>query len=169
MPSVYRDAYSRVRNGVLRPGADPTYADGDDTTWMHVDWPGLTRRVEVDGRGVNVIDSGDVSPPAPPLLFLHGLGGVWQNWLLNLPAFMDSHRVVALDLPGFGQSEMPAGEMSIPGLARAVDIVCRELGVDEPVVVGNSRGGFVGAEMAVSFPTRVAKLVLVAAAGLSTE
>jgi pimeloyl-ACP methyl ester carboxylesterase len=164
--SVYRDAYSRVRNGVLRPGPDPTYADGDDATWMDVDWPALTRRVDVDGRAVNVIDGGG---DGPPLLFLHGLGGLWQNWLLNLTAFMGSHRVVALDLPGFGESEMPAGEMTIPGLAHAVDAVCRKLGLEEPVVVGNSMGGFVGAEMAVSFPTRVAKLVLVSAAGLSTE
>ncbi len=163
---MYRDAYSRVRNGVLRPGPDPTYADGDDATWMDVDWAALTRRVDVDGRGVNVIDGGG---HGPPLLFLHGLGGLWQNWLLNLPAFMDSHRVVAIDLPGFGGSEMPAGDISIPGFARAVDAVCRELGLEEPVVVGNSMGGFVGAELAVSFPTRVAKLALVAAAGLSTE
>jgi pimeloyl-ACP methyl ester carboxylesterase len=47
--------------------------------------------------------------------------------------------------------------------------VCDQLGIEELVVVGNSMGGFVGAELAVSFPTRVSKLVLVAAAGLSTE
>ena len=166
MASVYRDTYSRVRNGVLRPGPDPTYADGDDAQWMDVDWPALSRRIRVDGRDVVVVDSGG---NGPPLLFLHGLGGMWQNWLLNLPAFMGTHRVVAIDLPGFGQSEMPAGKISIPGFAHTVDVVCRELGIEEPVVVGHSMGGFVGAEMAVSFPTRVAKLVLVAAAGLSTE
>ena len=164
---MYRDTYSRVRNGVLRPGPDPTYADGDDRQWMEVDWPALTRRVEVDGRGVGVIDSGG---DGPPLLFLHGLGGLWQNWLLNFPVFMGAHRCVAIDLPGFGGSDMPAAEdMSIPGMAHTVDAVCREIGLEEPVVIGNSMGGFVGAEMAVSLPTRVAKLVLVAAAGLSTE
>jgi pimeloyl-ACP methyl ester carboxylesterase len=166
---VYRDTFERARNGVLRPGPDPTYADGDDSQWMDVDWPALTRRVPIDGRDVSVVDSGDTSPPAPPLLFLHGLGGIWQNWLLNLPAFMRTHRVVAVDLPGFGQSEMPAGRISLPGVAHTVDALCGELGLEEPVVVGNSMGGFVGAELAVSFPTRVSKLVLVAAAGLSTE
>ena len=166
MPSVYRDTFERARNGILRPGPDPTYADGDDAQWMEVDWPSLTRRIQVDGGDVAVVDSGG---DGPPLLFLHGLGGIWQNWLLNLPVFMDTHRVVAIDLPGFGQSEMPAGKLSIPGLARTVDLVCRELGLEDPVVVGNSMGGFVGAELAVTFPTRVSKLVLVAAAGLSTE
>jgi pimeloyl-ACP methyl ester carboxylesterase len=166
VPSVYQDAYSRARSGVFRPGADSTYADGDDATWMDIDWPSLTRRVEVDGRAVSVVDTGG---DGPPLLWIHGLGGIWQNWLLNIPAFMDTHRCVAVDLPGFGQSELPAGEISIRGLAGTVDRVCDALEIENPVVIGNSMGGFVGAELALSYPTRVAKLVLVSAAGLSTE
>jgi pimeloyl-ACP methyl ester carboxylesterase len=166
VPSVYQDALTRARNGVFRPGPDATYADGDDSSWMAVDWPAMTRRVEIDGRDVSVIDTGG---DGPPLLFIHGLGGIWQNWLLNIPAFMGTHRCVALDLPGFGQSDMPEGEISIHGFARTVDKLCDRLDIDNPVVIGNSMGGFTGAELAVSFPTRVAKLVLVTAAGLSTE
>jgi pimeloyl-ACP methyl ester carboxylesterase len=166
VPSVYQDALTRARNGVFRPGPDATYADGDDATGIDVDWPALTRRVEVDGKSVSVVDTGG---DGSPLLWIHGLGGVWQNWLLNIPYFMDSHRCVAIDLPGFGQSEKPDGEISIGGLAGAVDRVCDELEVESPVVIGNSMGGFVGAELALSYPTRVAKLVLVSAAGLSTE
>jgi len=155
-----------ARNGLIRPGADPTYADGDDSAWLGVDWPSMISTLEVEGRRVNVVDGGG---DGPPLLFVHGLGGCWQNWLLNLPAFMGSHRVVTLDLPGFGESEMPSGPISIHGYARTLDGVCDQLGVENPVVVGNSMGGFVAAEMALSFSTRVAKLVLVSAAGLSTE
>jgi pimeloyl-ACP methyl ester carboxylesterase len=165
VPSVYQDAYERAKSGVFRPGPDSTYADGDDSSWMEVDWPAVTRRLEVDGRGVGVIDTGG---DGPPLLFIHGLGGIWQNWLLNIPAFMGTHRCVAVDLPGFGLSDKP-DECSIPGFARTVDAVCGQLGVEEPAVVGNSMGGFVGAELAVRYPARVSKLVLVAAAGLSTE
>ncbi len=166
MPSVYQDALARARSGVFRPGPDATYADGDDSSWMHIDWPAMTRRIEVDGRQVSVVDTGG---DEPPLLWIHGLGGIWQNWLLNIPAFMGSHRCVAVDLPGFGQSELPVGEISIQGFACAVDKVCDALDVECPVVIGNSMGGFTGAELALSFPTRVSKLVLVAAAGLSTE
>ena len=82
---------------------------------------------------------------------------------------MGTHRCVAVDLPGFGLSELPNGEISIPRFARTVDEVCDRLGIHDPVVIGNSMGGFVGTELAVSFPTRVSKLVLVSAAGLSTE
>jgi pimeloyl-ACP methyl ester carboxylesterase len=166
VPSVYEDVLTRAKNGLARPGADSTYADGDDQSWMDVDWPALSRDIEVDGRLVHVVDTGG---DKPPLLFLHGLGGVWQNWLLNIAHFKDTHRCVTFDLPGFGQSEMPEGELSIHAFAKTADAVCRELGVENPVVIGNSMGGFVGAELALSFPTRVAKLVLVSAAGLSTE
>jgi pimeloyl-ACP methyl ester carboxylesterase len=154
-------------NGLFRPGADDSYADGDDSSWLAVDWPALTRTVSVPGAEVEVVDTG---ADKPPLLFIHGLAGLWQDWLLNIPAFMDSHRVIVPDLPGFGRSPLPAGEeISIAGFARTVDALCGALGIDYPVVVGNSMGGFVGAELALSFPTRVQKLVLVSAAGLSIE
>jgi pimeloyl-ACP methyl ester carboxylesterase len=166
VPSVYQDALARARSGVFRPGPDPTYADGDDSTWMGVDWPSMTRRVDVDGQALSVVDTGG---DGPPILWVHGLGGVWQNWLLNIPAFMGTHRCVAIDLPGFGQSGMPPGEISISGCARTLDRLCDVLAIESPVVVGNSMGGFAGAELTVAFPTRVSKLVLVAAAGLSTE
>src|SRR5215210_1407626 len=152
-----------ARNGLIRPGADPTYADGDDSAWTGIDWTSLARRIDVYGRAVNVMDTGGEKPP---LLFVHGLGGRWQNWLLNIPPFMESHRVVAPDLPGFGDSEMPAEEISIRAYAKVLDGLCEQLGIECPVLVGNSMGGFVGAEMALQFPTRVERLVLVAAAGL---
>jgi pimeloyl-ACP methyl ester carboxylesterase len=82
---------------------------------------------------------------------------------------MGSHRVVAPDLPGFGGSEMPVGRISIQGFARVIDELCRVLELEAPVVVGNSMGGFIGAELALAFPTRVRRLVLVSAAGLSVE
>ncbi|MBE2314837.1 alpha/beta hydrolase [Solirubrobacter sp. CPCC 204708] len=153
-------------NALFRQKPDPEYADGDDSTWMSVDWPSLTHDVTVLGKRVRVVDTGG---DGPPLLFLHGLGGLWQNWLLNIPAFMDRFRVIAPDLPGFGGSEMPAGRISIQGFARVIDQLCDQLGIDCPVVVGNSMGGFIGAELALAFPTRVQKLVLVSAAGISVE
>jgi|tagenome__1003787_1003787.scaffolds.fasta_scaffold20664167_1 pimeloyl-ACP methyl ester carboxylesterase len=166
VPGFTEQVRAAAGHALVRPGADDTYADGDDSTWMEVDWPAFTRTVEVLGRRVNVIDTGGGDQP---ILFIHGLGGLWQNWLLNIPALMRTHRVIAPDLPGFGRSEMPAGRISIQGFARVMDALCGELGVESPIVVGNSMGGFIGAELAIAFPTRVAKLVLISAAGLSVE
>jgi len=165
-----------VRNGVLRPGADEGYADGDDSAWLDVDWPSLQRPLVLRGRRVNVLDTGEPTRPASsagtggaPLLFLHGWSSNWQVFLLNIAAMMKTHRCLALDLPGFGMSEMPAEPISIRGYATVVDAMCDELGVECVSVVGNSMGGFIGAELALSFGTRVDRLVLVSAAGLSTE
>jgi pimeloyl-ACP methyl ester carboxylesterase len=166
---VHRQAAAIARNALLRAGADDGYADGDDTAWRRVDWPALTRKEEIEGRVVNVVDTGSEGTTGPPLLFIHGLSGLWQNWLCNIPHFMGAHRCVAPDLPGFGESEMPRERISIRGYGRVIDRLCDRLGLDCPVVIGNSMGGFVAAELALSFPTRVAKLVLVSAAGLSIE
>ena len=167
MPTRRQQLRGAIENGLLRPGADATYADGDDASWMSVDWPAFTRRVLVEGREVNTIDTG--GDDRPVLVFVHGLSGTWQNWLLNIPAFMDSHRVIAPDLPGFGESPMPREKISIKLYARILDGLLRSLGVEGAVVVGNSMGGFAAAELAISFPTRVERLVLVSAAGLSIE
>jgi len=166
VPTRRQELLWGIENALRRPGADDSYADGDDSTWMRVDWPSLTRRMRVLGRLVNVVDTGG---SAPALVFVHGLGGRWQNWLLNIPAFMDTHRVIAMDLPGFGASEMPAEDISISGYAKVVDALLDQRGIDSAVFVGNSMGGFVSAEVALSFDTRVERLVLVSAAGLSIE
>jgi pimeloyl-ACP methyl ester carboxylesterase len=168
MAPVHRQLAAAARNGLIRPGPDRDYADGDDSTWMDVDWPSMAREIVIDGRRVHVIDTGG-GPERPVLVWIHGLSGLWQNWLLNIPAFMDRYRCVAFDLPGFGESELPRGEISISGYARTVEAICRALDVEHPTVIGNSMGGFIGAELAINQPTQVDKLVLVSAAGLSTE
>ena len=134
---------------------------------MSIDWPAMTKQLVVEGREVNVVDTGGAGKPV--LVFVHGLSGTWQNWLLNIPPFMDSHRVIAPDLPGFGESPMPREKISIQGYARILDGLLGQLGVESAAVVGNSMGGFVAAELALSFSTMVEKLVLVSAAGLSIE
>jgi pimeloyl-ACP methyl ester carboxylesterase len=64
---------------------------------------------------------------------------------------------------------MPAEEISIKGYAGTIDALMTELGIDAAQIVGNSMGGFIGAELAIRHPARVERLVLVAAAGLSIE
>ncbi|MGO9489625.1 MAG: alpha/beta fold hydrolase [Solirubrobacteraceae bacterium] len=132
--------------------------------WHEIDWRRYQRWVTVDGRPVNTIELGS----GPPIVFVHGLSGSWVNWLEQLAAFSGRHRVVAMDLPGFGHSPMPAGEISIQGYARTLDTLLGELGIDAAAVVGNSMGGFISAELAIAFPQRVERLVLVSAAGIST-
>lgn len=136
--------------------------------WLDFDWREHQRWVRVRGRSANVVELG-ADGEAEPIVFVHGLSGCWQNWLENIPHFARTRRVVAVDLPGFGFSEMPAEKISIPGYGRFLDALLDELEIDAACVVGNSMGGFIGAELAINAPQRVERLVLVSAAGLTSE
>jgi pimeloyl-ACP methyl ester carboxylesterase len=139
--------------------------------WRSIDWQPHLRSVQIDGRSVNFVDyGGPGSDELEPVVFVHGLGGCWQNFLENIPrAAAEGRRVIALDLPGFGFSEMPEEEISISGYGRLVNSLCDELDLGEVVMVGNSMGGFISAETAIQFPARVARVVLVSAAGVTTS
>src|SRR5881275_2913159 len=139
--------------------------------WRSVDWRPHLHQVEIDGCSVNYVDYGGPGvPELEPVVFVHGLGGCWQNFLENIPrAAAEGRRVIALDLPGFGFSEMPREEISISGYGRVVNELCDLLDLGEVVMVGNSMGGFISAETAIQFPARVARIVLVSAAGVTTS
>lgn len=135
-------------------------------SWWSIDWRAHQRWARVSDRWANVVEIGPSG--GRPVLFVHGLGGSWRNWLENLPAVADAgYRAVAVDLPGFGHSEMPREKISIAGYGRWVDALCADLSISAATVVGNSMGGFIGAELAIQAPARVERLVLVSAAGIS--
>jgi pimeloyl-ACP methyl ester carboxylesterase len=159
---------SRVAPASLRAArrADDGYGATAQPDWREIDWREHLHSMDVRGTSVNYVDIGS-GDAGPPVLFVHGLGGAWQNWLENIPRVAQERRVFALDLPGFGRSEMPRAEISIPGYGRCVDEFCERVGLEEVVLVGNSMGGFVAAETAAQFPARVERLVLVSAAGVS--
>jgi pimeloyl-ACP methyl ester carboxylesterase len=142
------------------------YGGGDDAAWRGVDWREHQRWIELPEGPVNTITMGD----GPPMVFIHGLGGSWTNWLEQLPAFAEDFRVVTMDLPGFGASPLPAsGELSIPAYADVVAAVLAELEIDSATIVGNSMGGFIAAELTLRHPALVERLVLISAAGISSE
>jgi pimeloyl-ACP methyl ester carboxylesterase len=159
---------SRVAPASIRAGrrADDQYGATAQPDWRGINWREHLRSVDIDGTSVNYVELGSGGAD-PPVVFVHGLGGAWQNWLENIPRVAEERRVFALDLPGFGRSEMPLREITISGYGRCVNKFCDQMGLDEVVLVGNSMGGFVTAETAIQFPSRVERLVLVSAAGLS--
>jgi pimeloyl-ACP methyl ester carboxylesterase len=143
--------------------ADDTYGKPGEPDWREVDWRAHLRDTEIDGRRLNYCDYGK----GAAVVLVHGLGGSWQNWLENVRAIGLDHRVIAPDMPGFGYSEEPAGEVSIPGYARTIATLCEQLGIARAAVIGNSLGGFISAEVAIQFPELVERLCLVSAAGYS--
>jgi len=95
----------------------------------------------------------------PTIVMVHGLGSRIEHWLPVARRLARTHRVVLVELPGHGESEMPAPFT----LARVTECLDRELAAEDgPVVlVGHSVGGLVAASVALRDPQRVRALVLV--------
>jgi pimeloyl-ACP methyl ester carboxylesterase len=146
--------------GLLHPGAGADYGRAERSEWLDIDWNSLQHRIRIDDREVNYVEMGE----GPALVFIHGLGASWQSWLENMPEFARDHRVIAMDLPGFGYSEMPPEDISIERYAAWTCTLLDALGIESAALVGNSMGGFIAADMAIRTPERVQRLAVVSAA-----
>jgi pimeloyl-ACP methyl ester carboxylesterase len=99
----------------------------------------------------------------PPVLAVHGLGGTKGSFLPTLAALAGSFRVIAMDLPGFGDSDKPLGAAYDPRFfARAVVDLLDALELERADLIGNSLGGRVALEVGLQDPERVRRLVLLA-------
>jgi pimeloyl-ACP methyl ester carboxylesterase len=139
-----------------------------DGEWLRIDWREHLRSVMVDSAlgetEVSYVELGE----GPAVLFVHGLGGSWRNWLENIPAFAKNHRVVALDLPGFGASPLPPLPLSMRAYGDLIVKFADALDLDrETALVGHSMGGFISTEAVIEAPERFSSLTLVAAAGIT--
>ncbi len=128
----------------------------------------MTELVEAGGAKVRVRASGD--PAGPPVVMLHGIGRSLEDWAPQHELLPLTHRVISVDLLGFGLSEFPPGPLTLARLAEGVFETLDALGVQGPVhVFGNSLGGAVALAMQAAHPERVTGVVLAAPAGFGNE
>ena len=125
--------------------------------------------VDVGGAAIRYLIAGPAG--APRVVFVHGLGGSYETWSLNLPAFAERFRICALDLVGAGSSDKPAIDYGIPAMADFLAHFLDALDGDWQHVnlVGHSLGGAIALDFASRYPERVERLVLVDSAGLGSE
>ena len=117
--------------------------------------------VQVDGARIHFQEFGD--PTAPAILLIHGYTASLFVWKTVAPMLADAgFRVIAIDLLGFGYSAKPKWfDYSIDSQARVVSRFMNRLGIGRATIVGSSYGGAVAATLALDYPERVEKLVLV--------
>lgn len=84
----------------------------------------------------------------PPLMLIHGIGHRWQAWEPVIDRLAAEHDVIAIDLPGFGNSPPLPGGYGPGALATALTEFAGHLGLDRPHVAGNSLGGALALELA---------------------
>lgn len=131
------------------------------------------RHVAVRGVDVAYVDSGG---DKPPIVLVHGLSSYLGFWEYQIASLAEDHRVLALDLPGYGQSariDPDAGSWAHPGYTPPwyADVVAGFLdavGAPRATVVGHSMGGQIALTLALAHPERVDALVLSAPAGIET-
>lgn len=138
-------------------------AAGDLRARLLATAPVPERRLDLAGVSTAVLDGGD----GPPVVFLHGPGAYGSTWLPVMSAMLDSHRVIAPDLPGHGESMVTSGRLDanrvLSWLGELLAATCQE-----PVVlVGHLTGGAIAARFASSYGHLVSSLVLVTPTGLA--
>jgi pimeloyl-ACP methyl ester carboxylesterase len=99
------------------------------------------------------------------LLFLHGYGESLVGWRLVLDRFTPQYRVLAIDLPGFGLSDKPAGPYTNQFMAAVLNDLLSRATTGPVVVVGHSLGGQLAAQLAIVNPDRVVAAILIAPSG----
>lgn len=105
-------------------------------------------------------------PPAQTLLLIHGFSASLQTWEPWVQRLGDQYRIVSIDLPGHGLTSAPAGyQASIEAFRDAVHTFTQQQGLTHFAIAGNSMGGNVAWEYALTHPDQVDALVLVDASG----
>ncbi len=100
-----------------------------------------------------------------PVICIHGLGATKASFLPTVAALADDWRVIAIDLPGFGESDKPlSAAYDAPYFADAVTALLDEFGIDRAHLIGNSMGGRVAIEVGLSYPERVERIALLSPA-----
>ena len=120
----------------------------------------VQRDVMADGIRLRVLEAG----AGPTLMLVHGLSASHDIWEHVVDEFSDRYHVVALDLPGHGESDKPDAPYTIDFYAGVVRTLARELGIEQAIVVGSSLGGKIAIELACWYPRFVRALILSAPA-----
>ncbi|MGQ0624231.1 MAG: alpha/beta fold hydrolase [Sporichthyaceae bacterium] len=124
--------------------------------------------VEADGVPARVLLAGD--PALPPLVLVHGITRTLVDWSDQVELLRVDHRVITLDLPGFGLSPRREEPATIDALARGLLATLDALDERRPAhLVGNSLGGAVSMSALAQAPERVASVTLVNSAGFGRE
>ncbi|MGH8093256.1 MAG: alpha/beta fold hydrolase [Chthoniobacterales bacterium] len=116
----------------------------------------ISRRAVVDGVQLHYLTAGH----GPALLLLHGYAETSRMWKPIMPRLAEKFTVIAPDLPGIGDSAIPANGLDMKTSAIRIHALARKLGVEKARVVGHDIGLMVAYAYAAQFPTETEKLVV---------
>jgi pimeloyl-ACP methyl ester carboxylesterase len=116
----------------------------------------VSHTAEIDGVKLHYTTGGH----GPALILLHGYAETSRMWIPILPVLGEKFTVIAPDLPGIGDSDVPASGLDMKAAAIRMHSLARSLGVEKARVVGHDIGLMVAYAYAAQFPAEVEKLVV---------
>ncbi len=116
----------------------------------------VARAADVDGASVHYLMAGR----GAPVILLHGYTQTSRMWRPIIPILAEKFRVIAPDLPGIGDSDIPRGDVDMTTAATRIRALAKLLGADKASVVGHDIGLMVAYAYAAQFPADVEKLVV---------
>jgi len=149
---------------VTATGSNNGQAEQEPVRWLH---PEQERWIDepVFGGSLHLVEAGQDN--GQTIVLVHGLGhrGI-LDWSQVIPRLTDKYHVIAIDLPGFGSSDMHAVQYAPGKYAQLVSWVISRYAHDRAIVIGHSMGGAVSLRFAHDYPEQVSRLVIVDAAGI---
>jgi pimeloyl-ACP methyl ester carboxylesterase len=115
-----------------------------------------SKTATVDGVNLHYLIAGK----GPAVIFLHGYAETSRMWVPIIPMLAERFTVIAPDLPGIGDSDIPTSGLDMKSAAVRIHALVRSFGVQKAEVVGHDIGLMVAYAYAAQFPTEVTKLVL---------
>ncbi len=131
--------------GCLSWHAGPMEGEPEDATYA-----------QVEGARVRYVDEGE----GDAVVLIHGFASSLETWATVRPALRERHRVLALDLKGFGWTDRPAGDYSPEAQARLVLALMDQRGIERAALVAHSWGSSVALQVALQAPDRVTRIAL---------
>ncbi|RZQ54395.1 alpha/beta hydrolase [Pseudoalteromonas phenolica] len=119
------------------------------------------------------IDEGEVAylegGKGDVIVFLHGFGANKDNWVRLAKHLKDDYSIIAIDLPGFGDSFKKMDlKYGVESQVRRVNELINQLGINKFYIAGNSMGGYIAGNYAIKYPERVTGLWLLNALGVES-
>lgn len=146
---------------MIRIPAGEDYGHPADPMGPTIDWSAHEHTTLIGGRRVRHVEIG---AGTFGFICVHGMGGCWQHFSQTLPSLARHGRAIALDLPGFGESQMPAERITLELFADTAATLARDLGLERVVFVGHSMGGPIALRFATRHPQLTASLIMLAGA-----
>ena len=160
-----RGGMGAFRSGRLRIRGSLHVGVGFLAATSGIDGPGRLEFDTLRTRGYGAISALSAGVGPETIVCLHGLGGTKASFLPTVNALADDYRVVAIDFPGFGDSDKPIGApYDAPWFARSVFAAMDALGVERAHIAGNSMGGRVAIEVGLTDRDRTSALLLLSPA-----